>query len=273
MRAFTAALDVTDLARAGAWLDRVAAIIPAEAKDERVMLAECYERLGRNRADQAVVDQMRVDQGTKMVRELASEPDAAVTTLLTAAAQAERNGKDAERRAAQAERERDVAKRDAAKAQQTAEQQLAEKFYRAALAKDPNLWLAQNNLAMLLVHRDGDLAEALRLAKAAAKLQPANPAVLDTLAQVQAKLRDYTSAIETVRHAILLEPDQGKWRIRLAQYQMAAGDIVEAAKTVAVVDDRRLQSGLSQEMQAQLTTLREQIRPTRPRVGNDQPKG
>lgn len=57
----------------------------------------------------------------------------------------------------------------------------AEPLYRAALTLAADNARALNNLAYLLVHAEGDLEEAVRLARRAVSLAPDNPRLLDTL--------------------------------------------------------------------------------------------
>jgi tetratricopeptide (TPR) repeat protein len=104
--------------------------------------------------------------------------------------------------------------------------------YRAALARDPSLVVAANNLGWILAtHPDPSLRapdEAIRVVSAAAARQRApDPALLDTLAASYAGAGRYPEALEAARHALQLSVARGddalavEIRRRLALY--AAG--------------------------------------------------
>jgi Tfp pilus assembly protein PilF len=154
----------------------------------------------------------------------------------------------------------------AGQAERSGETSAAEALYRRAAAADPTLFAAHNNLAMLLAARGrgDDVKEALAAAGTAVRIKPRVAAVHDTMAFVQAKAGDPQAAAQSMRTAISLEPDNAKWRVRLAQYLLDAGEAPEAAKVVAMIDDRRLDvRALSPPLQEQLNTIRRQVRATR----------
>jgi predicted Zn-dependent protease len=223
------AQELTDTKTAAAWLDRIAPSIPADAYLERVTLAEAYDRLGRRAGSSPEL----IKKATEQFAQIAADPKAPTIAILGAAVQAERTG--------------DLA--------------AAETLYRRVLQADPNVWIAKNNLAMVITRRGGDTAEAARLAGEAAQAQPAQATVRDTLAQVQAKAGQPKSAANTLVTAVKLEPDNPVWRVRLARYLLDAGDLTEASRTVAAIDDRRLDiSNLSPSVRQQLDGVRKQIR-------------
>jgi tetratricopeptide (TPR) repeat protein len=226
------AVDLADATEAARWLDRVAEIVPAGALEERVVLAQAYDALADRAGDAALAQKSKA-----CFKQVLDNPRAPVAAVMLAAGQAERTG-------------------DAA---------AAESLYRRAIALDAALFAAHNNLAMLVVTRGGDLAEAKSAAAAAVRLAPRTAAAYDTLAFVQAKAGDYKSAADSMRVAISLEPDNAKWRVRLAQYLLDGGQPSEAARAVAAIDDRRLDvRGLSPSLQEQLGTIRRQIRGSKP---------
>ena len=79
-------------------------------------------------------------------------------------------------------------------------------LYRRALASDPNNPVFMNNLAWALAQQKRDLGEALALAQKAAALAPDNPAVWDTLGQVQQARGDYAGAVVSFHRAARLDP-------------------------------------------------------------------
>lgn len=87
----------------------------------------------------------------------------------------------------------------------------AEPLYRAALRLTEDSARALNNLAYLLIQADGDLEEALRLARQAVSLQPQNPRLLDTLGvglHRAGQLREATQVLQRARARALHEDPQ-----------------------------------------------------------------
>lgn len=77
----------------------------------------------------------------------------------------------------------------------------AEPLYRAALTLQGDNERALNNLAYLLIHADGDLEEALRLARRAVSLAPDNPRLLDTLGVGLHRAGEYREAVRILQRA------------------------------------------------------------------------
>jgi cellulose synthase operon protein C len=104
----------------------------------------------------------------------------------------------------------------------------AESRYRAVLKMQPDNPLALNNVAWLMASqkRPG----ALPMAQRAAELLPNSPAVLDTLALALAEDNQMPKALETMRKAVALQPENHGLRLNLAQMHLRAGDRA-AAKT------------------------------------------
>ena len=167
------------------------------------MLAEAYDQLGTSLADAKLTN-----LAAEMYAELVADPNAPAAVLAAAASRAERQGNAP----------------------------AAEPLYRRAIALDRTLWVAQNNLAMLIVKRGGDVNEAVALARTAANLQPRQPAVLDTLAQVQGKAGDFKSAALSEGNAVKVDPDNVKWKIRFAQYLLDGGNVPEAQRAVQAIE-------------------------------------
>lgn len=222
------AQEVQDLSVSQAWLDKLDATIPPTDVDGGVLIAECYERLADRTGDPATAK-----RATDRFAQLVAQPHVSPIALLAAAAHAERRKALVE----------------------------AEELYRRALVAAPNLWVAQNNLAMILSQRRADVAEAIKLATTAVASQPRQAAVHDTLGQVQAVSGNYRAAADSMNTAIRLQPDNPVWRVRLAKYLLDAGDPIEASKAIAALEDRRLDvRSLPDDLRNELQQLREKLR-------------
>lgn len=88
--------------------------------------------------------------------------------------------------------------------------------WRAILDFDPRHVQACNNLAWLLANRaGGDLSEASKLAEAALKLEPDNPAVLDTGGWVHYRAGHDADAVELLAQAVRGAPYRASYRFHL----------------------------------------------------------
>ncbi len=83
----------------------------------------------------------------------------------------------------------------------------SEAHYRKALEVRPDFAPAANNLAYLLVEREGGLDEALNLARRARELMPDDPSVMDTLGWVYYHRGLYASAISEFSDSLKKIPD------------------------------------------------------------------
>ncbi len=111
--------------------------------------------------------------------------------------------------------------------------ELAEAAYRKALEADPDLPIAANNLAWLIVEQHGNLDEALQLATAAVNKNPSVPGFHDTLGWVYMQKGLTSPAVEKLKRAVVLEdagvkktgtsPNAG-YRLRLGMALAKAGD-------------------------------------------------
>jgi tetratricopeptide (TPR) repeat protein len=109
----------------------------------------------------------------------------------------------------------------------------AESAYRKALEIAPDTAIAANNLAWLLVERQGNLDEALRLATGVVSKNPAVAGFYDTLGWIYLKKGLSSPAVEQLKRAVALEeaqvsrsggvPNPG-YRVRLGMALAKAGD-------------------------------------------------
>lgn len=76
--------------------------------------------------------------------------------------------------------------------------------YESAVRRGEPSGVAANNLAWIYAERGMELDRALELAQLARRLEPRDPAVLDTVGFVQLKRREYSEAVTTLKQAIEL---------------------------------------------------------------------
>lgn len=186
-----------------AWLEKVEMAIPANAPTERMGIVEALDILGRREKNDDLLK-----RATDMSIQVADQAPKNLVAQLTAAAQAERMGNS----------------------------KAAEDYYRRSLGIDPTIWIANNNLAMIVLRRDGDAREAVSFAEAALKSNPRSANIYDTLALAQAKAGNPKSATATIRVALNLAPDNLPYQVRLAQYLMDSGQNTEAVTKLREID-------------------------------------
>jgi tetratricopeptide (TPR) repeat protein len=126
----------------------------------------------------------------------------------------------------------------------------AEALYRKAIAADSTVAVAKNNLAMVIVQRNGDLAEAAKLASDAIASDPSFPNYYDTLARVQAKAGETTKAVETVREATRRDPEHPEWQVSLAERLVEANDPANASAVLG-----KLKGAMSDELKGRIEAL------------------
>jgi len=117
----------------------------------------------------------------------------------------------------------------------------AEELYRTAIAQDPQYGQAYNNLAWLLAENRDRPEEAVRLARQAVLLAPANPRYLDTLGFALAQAgqeKEAADVLERARGKAVHYPaaEQVEIGLRLARVQLALGQPHLARQ---VLDDLR----------------------------------
>jgi tetratricopeptide (TPR) repeat protein len=222
------ARDFPDTQESAAWLDRLAGVLPANDFKGRAALAEAYNYVGHRGNNQSLIQ-----KSTELFATVSQSPGADAASLLTAAVHAEDSG-------------------DWSRAQAD---------YRLALAKNPSLYVAANNLAMLIVKHGGDLHEAVALAQTAVQLQPQVATLYDSLAAAQHAAGNAQAAIDEESTAIRLDPDTLDWKVRSAQYQLDAGNRAAAAKIIQDMDLKGPNNrSLPQPLQQQLDQIRARLK-------------
>jgi tetratricopeptide (TPR) repeat protein len=112
---------------------------------------------------------------------------------------------------------------------------LAEQHYRQALEINPEFAPAANNIAYLLVARNGDLNEALSMAQKAKQIRPDDPFISDTLGWVYYQKGLYDNAVSELTFALDKLPENAtvKYHLGMVYFKMGekekARDHLEAA--------------------------------------------
>ncbi|TMH32057.1 MAG: tetratricopeptide repeat protein [Betaproteobacteria bacterium] len=103
----------------------------------------------------------------------------------------------------------------------------AESLYRATIERNPEAWMAQNNLAGVLIER-GAAQEAAGYAEKALALKPDYAEARNNLGLALASLGRIDDALEQYREALKLEPDYAEAHNNLGFLLARRGDIDEA---------------------------------------------
>jgi Tfp pilus assembly protein PilF len=112
----------------------------------------------------------------------------------------------------------------------------AEHSFAAAVNLAPNLPVAKNNLAMIMLLRNEDAKTAQQLATAAVTEAPANSAIHSTLGEIDQKLNDLDGAKSQFQLAVRLNAQNAEALIGLATVQHKSGDARSAAVTLQQVE-------------------------------------
>lgn len=129
----------------------------------------------------------------------------------------------------------------------------AEAQYRAVLASQPANAMAMNNVAWLL-QKQGKPG-ALAMAERANATMPNRAPILDTLAGIQAAAGDIGKAVETQRAAASADPRNPELKLRLARYQLEAGQRDDARQTLKLLTELGAGYPKQAEVRALLKTL------------------
>jgi tetratricopeptide (TPR) repeat protein len=214
-------------ATAAAWLDRVQPVIPSDSFGEMATLATNWFGLGERARSDAYKQ-----KGAAMLAQLAEGDDAQPAVISSYAVMAYQMG--------------DV---------KTAEAQ-----YRRALKKEPKLYVAANNLAILIADRGGDLQEAVTLVTEVVQANPKVANFHDSLAHVYTVRKEYDQAIKALQEAIRLDPGQPEWRINLAKAHADKGDRDGAQQALREFESLRIPAErLTPELQERLQQVRQAV--------------
>jgi Flp pilus assembly protein TadD len=216
------------------WLREVEPIIPPDSFAERLALAEQWQMLAQRPKGNEYVQAARA-YTQQFVQQCAPHADAGL--LLVLGSLQENQGDPAG----------------------------AEASYRAALRINPNMQIAQNNLAMILA-KSNRLNEALVLAQQAAQTDSRYlPDCLQTLAFVQDHLGRHDDAIASLHTALKANPKHISSLIELANILASIGYVDQAQTTYLKLEQLDLEhAALSEDLQTQLTSLRNTMSHLRP---------
>ena len=106
--------------------------------------------------------------------------------------------------------------------------QEARKRYEQALALDPGMPVAANNLAWMYAETGENLDVALQLAQAAARRLPDHPAILDTLGWIYYKKGLHTLAIPQFTKCVEKDAKNATYHFHLGLAYLKAGDSTKA---------------------------------------------
>ena len=130
---------------------------------------------------------------------------------------------------------------------------LAERYYNAIVAVEPQNAKALNDLAWVL--SKSNKPGAVALAERALVLAPNNPIGLDTLATALAADNKLPLAIETAKSAVRLAPDVPLARLNLAKIYLQAQDLKNAKAELSELAKITRQYPERQEVADLLKTL------------------
>jgi Tfp pilus assembly protein PilF len=139
----------------------------------------------------------------------------------------------------------------------------AEATYRRALALNPQLPVAQNNLAMILARKHESLDEALMLAQQAVNSAPPahRAGIHDTLAFVRGQRGEYAAAVASLEQALTLKPNEPKYQVRLAN-MLIGNQQINRAKII--LEELKSRAATSIELQKEIQSLQERVERSSP---------
>lgn len=219
--------DITDASIARQWLETLSPAISTETSNESFVLARAWREYGRRFSDVPATQQAR-----SILRAIQDHEDVSAEALmLLASVEFEQNDPAA-----------------------------AEKAYRQALRKQPDLADAQNNLAYLILLREGDLQEAKTFAAQAVQARGSEAGFHDTLGRICLRLGERAQAIVSFEQAIKLNPKNLEAMIGLALALQAEGAADKAGELLRQIE-QLLRSGMlpSAPVQQELQSLREAL--------------
>ncbi len=135
----------------------------------------------------------------------------------------------------------------------------AEAAYRKAIALSSTLPKAKNNLAVLILQRNGDLKEARTLSEQAVSIDPNDGAIHLTLGEIASQQGDLDVARAHFETATRLDPQNATALVALAETQCKAAQLDKAIETVRRIDNvmQVIRKPLDPAVRQQLDRVRE----------------
>jgi len=212
------------------WLSQITPMISPDSKDEQYALASSWYAFNIQTGDPTALATAR-----QLAQTLSLKKDADAGSHLLLGAIAERQN----------------------------DHTAAINAYRRALELNPNLPVAQNNLAYQLYTSapQDQLPEARTLAERAVATNPKDGAFWDTLARVAMKQGDKARATAAFEKAVDLQPKDIPARVGLVQSYLAEGDKSRAKSVLTQIDSLLLAGSpsLQPDTRHDLQSLREQV--------------
>jgi protein O-mannosyl-transferase len=97
-------------------------------------------------------------------------------------------------------------------------------LYRATLKKDPDCWLAQNNLGLAMI-RTGRLQEAIQDFQRVLQINPNYSPVYNNLGEALIQLGRPQDAIKYIRHSLELDPDSPEAQCNMGRVMFETGQL------------------------------------------------
>jgi Tfp pilus assembly protein PilF len=213
-------IEEMDEAHASTGVDELEPILSAGDADDHIRLAQAWTRLDDRSGTPRHADRIQA-----LLAALVDRPEPAPLALLAMGSSRENAG----------------------------DKPGAEDMYRRALKVQPNLPLAQNNLAMLLL--DTKPQESRSFAEGAVKALPI-AAVYDTLARAQAACKDFDAAVGSMQMAAELETQNPQRQINLISLLLDAGRNDQAKKAMEELERLHPPEITRQPLRGQIEALR-----------------
>jgi tetratricopeptide (TPR) repeat protein len=205
-----------------AWLARVSGAIPPEASDEKLQLAMGYQELASRTQN---VEYRKT--AVAIIEPIAARPDCNPQTLAVLGSFYESQGNLAG----------------------------AEQIYRRSLQGKPDQPIILNNLAMVIVHKNGDPNEAFEYVSRAISLSPTVPNFFDTQATILAAQKSYDKAIVSIGEAIKLAPKDPQWQAARIWLLSLSGQQKTAASEYQQLQSTQNLAKLPEEARQRLNTV------------------
>jgi len=207
---------VRDTSTAADWLNRVTPIIPNDANNEMIRLAQAWLNLA-SRANTSQHTQPARD----ILETLCQGPEAPAGAWFLLSVINEQAG----------------------------DLQAAVHGYRQALAADSNMYLAMNNLAYILA-KEESFDEAIELALSATQGLPQSPDCYDTLAYTQQTAGQFDQALQSINQAISLDPNNPQWQLAMVEILVQSGRTDDASQAIFPLTQISLPQPLRQKLEA-----------------------